>query len=250
MEINLKLLPDVFGLLKMKFHSYYPSLPRKLAIHIRPVLLSKAGHPNMACSIIKRWPSKYGLFCYRNLAIQIRPVLLSEGAHPNKTFSVIESWTSKYGLLYYQKVAIQIKPVLWSTDGHPNTACNNGVLKAILHQAFYIAMIRLYLWKLLFLHLMTLSLLHRSLTIVESISNTGPCRDYVEFILYCPHVEHSVAMPDSDITKAVEQPIALSAQIDNVIILLIAWLFEADLHRFTVPGNPFQLLVHIQWYLG
>jgi hypothetical protein len=89
----------------------------------------------------------------------------------------------------------------------------------------------------------------RGLARVESISNTNPYRDPVEFILYCPHVEHSVAMPDSGITKAVEQPIALSAQIQNAIILLIACLFEEDLHRFTVPGKLFQLLVHILVYV-
>jgi hypothetical protein len=72
---------------------------------------------------------------------------------------------------------------------------------------------------------------------VESISNTDPCIDPVEFILYCLCVQHSVAMPDSGITKAAEQPKSMIAQLQKVIFLLIAWLFEGDLHRFTVPGK-------------
>jgi hypothetical protein len=91
-----------------------------VAIQIRPVLLSKGGHPSKACSVIEIWTSKYGLLYYQTVAIEIRPVLL-------------------------KKLAIQIGPVRLSTDGHPNTACNNGFLKTILHQTFYNAMIRRYL---------------------------------------------------------------------------------------------------------
>jgi hypothetical protein len=100
---------------------------------------------------------------------------------------------------------------------------------------------------------MTLSLLQTGVwqftlkNTVLSISSTNPCRDPVEFILYCLYAEQSVAIPDSGITKAAEQPMALIAQIQNVIILLIAWLFEWDFHHLTVPGNLFQLLVHVQY---
>jgi hypothetical protein len=99
-------------------------LPRKLAIQIRPVLLSKVGHPNTACSVTKSLPSKYGLFYYRKLAIQIRPALLPKVGHPNTVCSIIKRWPSKYGLVFYQKFAIQIRPVLLSKFGHPNTACS------------------------------------------------------------------------------------------------------------------------------
>jgi len=208
----------------------------------RPVLLSKVGHQNTASSIIKRWPFKYGLFCNRKLAIQIRPLLLSEGGHPIQVRPVLLSEVGN---------PFQIRPVLLSKGGHPNTACNNGFLNNTSSDILQCNDPSLSWKTLLFTPHDVEPPADRGLAIhseghgVESISDTSSCRDPVQFILYCLHAEHSVAMLDIDITKAAEQPKAFNAQIQKVIILHIAWLFQEDLHRFTVPGNLFQLSVHI-----